>query len=366
MKQLPFILCIIFSVCLTTGLSGSQAVPGDTTTKAAFSKPSISPGICWPKGLPVYDHIVIVVEENKTYNEVIYDPNAPSQPWPLPWPAPYINKLKAEGANFTQAYGEEHFSQGNYYWLFSGDNQTVGFVDQVPSKDNNPCYPFTTSNLAWQLIDKGLTFLGFVDSLPPDPLQPVTGNYARKHVPWLSFANVPAAVTVNFTQFPKDPEGFEKLPVVSLVIPDLEHDMHNGPFPQQIQVGDTWLRDNIGPYYEWAKTHNSLLILTFDENDDKRAYQGLTNPMVNPDTCKVANIDKEFCLDLQNRIITIFAGAHIIPGDYPEDKGITHVNILRTIEAMYGLPKAGKQQPNAAGAGITDDYIITDVFKKIE
>jgi hypothetical protein len=32
---------------------------------------------------------------------------------------------------------------------------------------------------------------------------------------------------------------------------------------------------------------------------------------------------------------------------------------------MYGLPKAGKQQPNAIGAGISDDYIITDVFKKV-
>jgi hypothetical protein len=39
---------------------------------------------------------------------------------------------------------------------------------------------------------------------------------------------------------------------------------------------------------------------------------------------------------------------------------------LPTIEAMYGLPKMGKQQPNAAGAGISDDYIITDVLKKIQ
>jgi hypothetical protein len=60
-------------------------------------------------------------------------------------------------------------------------------------------------------------------------------------------------------------------------------------------------------------------------------------------------------LDLQNRIVTIFAGALIKPGlkpdAYSEGKGITHVNILRTIEAMYGLPKSGAQQPNAAAAG---------------
>jgi hypothetical protein len=53
-----------------------------------------------------------------------------------------------------------------------------------------------------------------------------------------------------------------------------------------------------------------------------------------------------------------------VAGDYAEGKGITHVNILRTLEAMYELPKAGAQQPNAAGGGIRDDFIITDVFEK--
>jgi hypothetical protein len=30
----------------------------------------------WPEGLPVYDHIVIVMEENKDYSEVIGNPAA--------------------------------------------------------------------------------------------------------------------------------------------------------------------------------------------------------------------------------------------------------------------------------------------------
>jgi phosphatidylinositol-3-phosphatase len=365
MKLLSFILLIMLAVILASCTPTSQPSSQDTASRVKEplqSKPSIIP---WPDGLPVYDHIVIVIEENKDYDEIIYNPDLPEQPWQLPWPTPYINKLKAEGANFTQIYGEEHFSQGNYFWLFSGDNQNVGFSDSVPTEKIIPNYPFTTPNLASQLIDKGLTFTGYVDSLPEDPMQPRSGTYARKHVPWLSFANVPKSVTVSFDKFPKDVAGFEKLPLVSFVIPDLEHDMHNGPFPQQIKVGDIWLQENIGPYYEWAKDNNSLLILTFDENDDKRQYQGLTNPLVNPETCDVAKMDKEYCQDLQNRIVTIFAGAHIIPGDYPEGKGITHINILRTIEAMYGLPKAGKQQPNAAGAGISDDYIITDVYIKV-
>src|SRR5262249_7614126 len=153
------------------------------------------------------------------------------------------------------------------------------------------------------------------------------------------------------------------LPTVSFVIPNLNHDMHNGEAAQSIPAGDLWLRENLDGYYQWAKTHNSVLIVTFDENDDKGRYQGLTSPMVSPTaTYPPPDTYNEYLLDLQNRIVTIFVGAHIKPGVYPEGKGITHANILRTIEAMYGLPKSGAQQPNAAGAGISDETIVTDVF----
>ncbi|MEK8016920.1 MAG: alkaline phosphatase family protein [Candidatus Parabeggiatoa sp.] len=322
--------------------------------------PSKTSTLVWPAGLPVYDHIVIVVEENKDYEEIIGNPNAP-----------YINNvLKQEGANFTQIYGEEHHSQGNYFWLFSGDNQTVGFMDEIPSEETNLNYPFTTANLGQQLIKKGLSFKGYAESLPYIGFtgDTVGDIYARKHVPWISFANVPNCTTVatssnlRFADFPA-PGEYDTLPTIAFVIPNLDNDMHNGELQESIKLGDSWLQKNIDPYYQWAKNNNSLLILTFDENDDKRDYFGLTNPFVDPQSPSCLGENQESCIDFQNRIVTILAGAHIKPGDYLEGKGMTHVNILRTLEAMYGLSKAGAQQPNAAGCGISDDYIITDVFQ---
>jgi len=189
--------------------------------------------------------------------------------------------------------------------------------------------------------------------------------YGRKHVPWISFANVPNGTTVGassnlrFADFPRD---YATLPTVAFVIPNLNNDMHNGEPAQSIPAGDTWLRQNLDDYYQWAKTHNSLLIITFDENDDQSGYYGLTNPLIGPDP-RYPPGRNHFLRDLQNRIVTIFAGAHIKPGSYPEGRGITHVNVLRTIEAMYGLPNSGAQQPNAAGGGIADETIITDVFE---
>src|SRR5262249_34130129 len=181
--------------------------------------------------------------------------------------------------------------------------------------------------------------------------------YGRKHVPWISFANVPNGDTVETSsnlRFSDWPSDFSKLPTIAFVIPNMENDMHNGDPKDSVPKGDRWLKANLDSYYQWAKTHNSLLIITFDESDDKTHYLGLTNPLVEP--------TDQFKRDLENRIPTVFAGAHIKPGDYAETPGITHINILRTLEAMYGLPKAGAQQPNAAGAGISDDYIITDAF----
>ena len=318
----------------------------------------------WPATLPVYDHIVIVIEENKNFEQILGGRSE----------APYLRKLAAEGASFERMFAEEHFSQGNYFWLFSGSNQNVGFVDRVPSKANHPDYPFRSSNLGEQLIKKGLSFKGYSQSLPnigstvdfdPPNCRAEQCVYARKHVPWISFANVPNGTTVEtssnlrFADFPKD---YTTLPTVAFVVPNLNNDMHNGKPAQSVPAGDNWLRQNLDDYYQWAKTHNSLLIVTFDENDDQSGYNGLTNPLTDPDPRYPPRYNR-LLRDIQNRIVTIFSGAHIKPGSYAEGRGITHVNLLRTLEAMYGLPNSGAQQPNAAGGGIADATIITDIFE---
>src|SRR5271169_3759653 len=79
--------------------------------------------VFWSSTLPVYDHIVIVVEENKDFEQILGNE----------FEAPYIRAIAAEGASISRMFGEEHNSQGNYFWLFSGSNQNVGFFDQVPS-----------------------------------------------------------------------------------------------------------------------------------------------------------------------------------------------------------------------------------------
>ncbi|MDA8365134.1 MAG: acid phosphatase [Gammaproteobacteria bacterium] len=296
-----------------------------------------------PTSLPRYAHVVIVIEENKYYSDIIGSRDAP-----------YLNKvLLRQGADLTRMFSEEHDSEGNYFWIFSGSNQHVGYRDVIPTRRNNPDYPFTDANLGEELIRAGYTFKGYAESLPS--IGDRVGRaqaYARKHVPWISFANIPngktEATSVNLP-FRKFPKHFSRLPTVSIVIPNLYDDMHSGVPWRRVKQGDNWLKRNIGPYYQWARTHDSLLIVTWDENEDRSGFHGLTDP---------ASSNRS----IRNRIPTVIAGAHIRHGNYSEGRGVTQVNVLRTVEAIYGLPKAGRQQKYARHYGITNDYVIRDIF----
>ena len=338
-----------------SGILAGWAAAGSLAAPAASSHPG---ALAWPAGWPVYDHVVVVIEENKDYDRIVGNPQAP-----------YLNQvLRREGANLTRMFAEEHVSEGNYFWLFSGSNQGVGFQDQVPGE------VFAAPSLGGQLRAAGRSFRGYAEDLPAvGSTVAGAGHYARKHVPYISFADVPGgsdpAVSGNlrFADFPA-PGGYPALPTVAFVVPNLINDMHDCPGPggeDCVARGDAWLRANLDPYYQWAKTHNSLLVLTFDENDDPVGYRGLTDPAMDPaalgpgaDPALV-----RFRKAAQNRIATLLAGAHVKPGDYPEGKGVTHVNLLRTLEAMYGLGRAGAQQPRAAAWGISDDALLTDVFR---
>ncbi|PWT75149.1 MAG: acid phosphatase [Proteobacteria bacterium] len=330
MNRLAILLAVMLLSC------GPE--PGPAPKPKFAPTDSTGARIAWPADLPVYDHIVIVVEENKDFEQINSNPAAP-----------YINgTLKAEGATLVQMYAEEHNSEGNYFWLFSGSNHNVGFNDEIPSEKK------AASNLGAQLIAAGRSFKGYSEGLPEvGSTVSMSGSYARATVPWVSFANVPNGRTVATSsnlRFEDFPTNFHDLPTVAFVIPNLINNMHDGVIPSNIRAGDTWLRMHLDGYYQWAKQHNSLLIVTFDEND-RTGATGLTDP---------AAVDPI----MRNRVITILAGARIGPGEYREGKGVTHVNLLRTLEAMYGLPRSGTQQSFALKAGIADDFVITDVFER--
>src|SRR5437762_14377023 len=119
------------------------------------------------QSIPRPDHVVIVIEENHSYAEIIGSANAP-----------YINSLAQQGALFTQSYGVTHPSEPNYLALFSGSTQGV--------TDDACGYTFSTPNLGRSLIDGGFTFAGYSEDLPEIGFSGCqNGQYQQKHNPWV-------------------------------------------------------------------------------------------------------------------------------------------------------------------------------------
>ena len=133
------------------------------------------------------------------------------------------------------------------------------------------------------------------------------GGYARKHNPWVDFAALPAEINQPLSAFPGD---YADLPTVSIVVPNLCHDMHDC----DVATGDAWARDTLAPYADWARTHDSLLVVTFDESEAGG--------------------------DPDNHIATFLVGPMVEPGT--TDQRIDHYSLLRTIEVMYGLDPLGE------------------------
>ncbi len=242
--------------------------------------------------LPRPDHVVIVFEENRAYSHIIGN-----------MAAPYINALANRGALLTQSYGVTHPSQPNYLAFFSGSTQGVG--------DNGCPQKLAGPNLASALLDAGLTFGIYSEDLPAVGFAGCRHlNYERKHNPAVNWqgVNVPASANMPLTHFPRD---YSKLPTVAIVVPNQENDMHNGAEPDTIVRGDRWLQSNLDAYARWAQTHNSLLIVTWDEDD------GSGN----------------------NRVATIFAGPMVRQGVYAQRTD--HYGVLRTLLDMYGLAPLG-------------------------
>jgi phosphatidylinositol-3-phosphatase len=262
--------------------------------------------------VPVFSHIVVVIGENTSAGSVFGSSSAP-----------YINALANAGAKFTNSFALTHPSQPNYLQLYSGSNQGVTDDSYITTK-------FTTANLGRELINAGKTYTTYSEGLPSVGYDgSSSGLYVRKHNPaanWMGTGTnqIPTTTNQPFTSFPAD---FNNLPAVSFVVPNLCNDGHDvcAPLNNSVLQFDRWIQNNLDAYKQWCINNNSLLIVTYDEDD----------------------------FSSTNKIATVFYGANVAQAIY--SLTINHYNVLRTIEDGNGLTT----HAGSAAAASTIDYCWT-------
>ncbi|PYM08085.1 MAG: hypothetical protein DMD82_03725 [Candidatus Rokuibacteriota bacterium] len=125
-------------------------------------------------GPPRLDHVIVVILENHSYDQVRAKP--------------YIASLMASGATFSGSYAVTHPSQPNYLALWSGGTQGIS-DDACPA----PGSPFMAENLGHACERKGLTWKAYSENLPSagsTACSANSGKYTRKHDPWTDFGNL--------------------------------------------------------------------------------------------------------------------------------------------------------------------------------
>jgi hypothetical protein len=197
--------------------------------------------------VPHYDHILVVVEENKGYATVLDRGYAPN-----------IAGLAHAYGSATQMYAERHPSEPNYVALIGGD--TFGIADDDawyciagstrPFCKASDAPGFVThlvpgDNLAAQLRAKGLGWRAYLENLPapgslaivsPETATEPAALYAAKHTGFTNFASVHgdpdlAQELVGFDRLREDLRTGH-VPAFALIVPNQCDEMHGIDSPK--------------------------------------------------------------------------------------------------------------------------------------
>jgi hypothetical protein len=283
-----------------------------------------------------FDRVVIIVLENGDYEAAVQDKN--------------LAALATHGASFSNFHALFHPSYPNYLAMVAGTDFGIHrrgryLADRQVNFPNDAAH----KTIADRLIANGLDFKNYAEELPQGNCpfridsQHVSkrkaGDYVRRHVPFLSFAEVQekwcdrvvgvdsgkANSLLGEDNFVKDAKA--GLVAYSFYTPNMNDDGHN----TNVGVAGAWVSKFLDKTFTEKLRKGTLVIVTFDESDH--------------------NSD--------NRIYTLFLGDMVKEASQQDpkvlDRHYTHYNALRTIEDNFGL------QPLAEGD--RDASPITDIWK---
>lgn len=252
-----------------------------------------------PSNQPTFSHVVLLVEENHSYSEVIGNSAMPN-----------FNRLAAQYGLATQYFAVAHPSIPNYLML------TTGLTE---SFDDGFSGTISDDNVVRELVKAGKTWKCYAESIPaPGYIGADSGVYVRRHNPFSYLLDVQnssaqAANIVPFTQFATDLAN-NALPQYSFIAPNVDDDAHNG----SLAHADTWLQSNvIVPLTASPAFQGTLLIITFDEGNQADLDHGgghVATVMVSPKAKKGFQSSNPYQHQSTLRLILAGSGVNGFPG----------------------------------------------------
>jgi phosphatidylinositol-3-phosphatase len=310
---------VLLLVTLVAACGGSaattppSAVPSTATATTATAPvtTSASTGVASPipspprspnaSDLPDFDHVYVIVMENREYGQIVGSSAAP-----------YLNSLISKFGLATDFYGETHPSQPNYIALTSGGLQGTTSDGTYNLAVPNLFDQVEASGRTWRVFEQdypGGCFKGGLRSGGVDgPGSP--GEYARKHNPAISYTSIsgdPArcARITGLAGFDPAAANFE------FIAPNQVNDMHSS----STSSGDSFLAAFVPTIIDSPAFANSVLFITWDEGTTSARGGG--------------------------HIATIVVSPGMTPGRRFQAT-VNHYSILRTIELAWGLPLLGE------------------------
>jgi hypothetical protein len=250
---------------------------------------------------PAAGRVAVLVLENRSYEQIIGNPQAP-----------YLNSLARHGALATNYYAITHPSLPNYIALTTGGHAGV-------TRDCTACQAEGRS-LVNQLDGSGISWRAYFESRPPSASSPYVRGapYDRYYNPFVYTETLsPGALahdTTSFSRLNRDLAA-RTLPRFSWIAPNIWHDGHTA----SLASADRFARQLV-PRVLNALGPHGVLFLTWDEGQrtDQRGASGRGG----------------------GRVPLIAVGPGARPGARVSTAA-NHYALLKTIETMLGLSHLG-------------------------
>ena len=301
-------LAVVALTALLTGACGTQTSSAGSSPhppdreSAALASSSLAAA-----SAPKVTKLLVFVEENHSLSQMKRG-------------MPYTFGLAKKYGYATNYVAMTHPSLPNYIAIASG--RTYGIHD-----DRDPsAHRLSGRSVFGQALAKHRSAATYAQSMPRTCATTPSGPYGVKHNPWAYFVDERRGCRAHdlpMTQFGGDVSA-GRLPRVGMVIPDLNHDAHDGT----LKSADAWFKSAMSKVFagrDWRSGHLAV-VLTADEDDRAHGNRVLTVVIHRSQ---------------RHHVVTQRLNHYSLTRLYDEAAGLPYLHGARTATSMaraFGLP----------------------------